>query len=300
MLLNGSKVELSNINLTVISEDTDFSNEFKFAKNNLLKQLIYNDVIEKINEQKIIQYSNEIYDIIDNKINKLLDRKINKNGCNLKLEIEIPNIYAIIDKFTNIYIDDKLLNSKEVSKSMKRKLLYKLYFWDIKNKKDKTNIVIIENFDAYLNSNEIIEFMNTITDLSKKDCHFILTTSSNILEYINIDIFSVYKIGNKIYSLDILNTAIKDFLLYREYKNSKEEDFDTFCDNNEHLISNEEIIKIKNELFEDDICLISKILNSNEIRVVNTKPKNVYSDYIICKDKEKIALFEEICKNYID
>ena len=55
-----------------------FTNEFKFTKSNTLKQLIYNDVINKINEDKIIKYTNEIFDIIDEKVNNLLDRKINK------------------------------------------------------------------------------------------------------------------------------------------------------------------------------------------------------------------------------
>lgn len=134
ILINGKVFNTNDFNIININEETDFSNEFKFTKNNTLRQLIYNDISKKINENKIIEYTNEIFDIIDEKINNLLDKKINKKSDNnIYFEIEIPNINSIIDKFTNIYIDDMLLTDNKISKSMKRKLLYQLYFLDKKN-----------------------------------------------------------------------------------------------------------------------------------------------------------------------
>ena len=155
-MINDATYNYKDYNIITINEDNDFANEFKFTKSNALKQIIYNDVINKINEEKLINYTNEIFDTIDEKVNSLLDRKINKKSDNnISFQIEIPDINSIIDRFTNIYIDNILLNDSEISKSMKRKLLYQLYFLDIKNT-EKNTIVIINNFDVYLK--EIIIF----------------------------------------------------------------------------------------------------------------------------------------------
>ena len=109
LLINGLAQNLDDFNVIFISEDNDFAKEFKFTKGNALKNLIYNDIVKKINED-----ANEIFDSIDEKVNKLLDRKINKkSNNNLSLQIEIPDLNSIIDKFTNIYVDDLLLNNSD-------------------------------------------------------------------------------------------------------------------------------------------------------------------------------------------
>src|SRR5699024_6488187 len=112
-----------------------------------------------------------------------------------------------------------------ISKSIKRKLLYQLYFLEIKNN-NKNNIVIINNFDAYLNSNEIITILNTINNLTNENNHFILTSTSNIFEYISQEHFTVYKYMNKLINLDTIDEAIKIYLLKKEY--NEKENFDTF------------------------------------------------------------------------
>ena len=104
ILIDGKSYNCKDFNVINIDEENDFSNEFKFTKSNTLKQLIYNDVINKINEEKIIKYTNEIFDVIDDKVNNLLDRKVNKKSDNnISFQIEIPDVNSIIDKFTNIY-----------------------------------------------------------------------------------------------------------------------------------------------------------------------------------------------------
>ena len=218
ILINGNTYNSKDFNIISINEENDFTNEFKFTKSNTLKQLIYNDVINKINEDKIIKYTNEIFDVIDEKVNNLLDRKINKKSDNnISFQIEIPDVNSIIDKFTNIYIDDVLLNDSSISKSMKRKLLYQLYFLDIKKLDDKPTIVIINNFDVYLNTNEIINLLNTIDNLSNDNCHFILSSCNNIFEYLNIEKYNIYKVSDKIINFNIIDEAIKTYLLRNEY-----------------------------------------------------------------------------------
>lgn len=300
LLINGLAQNLDDFNVIFISEDNDFAKEFKFTKGNALKNLIYNDIVKKINEEKIINYANEIFDSIDEKVNKLLDRKINKkSNNNLSLQIEIPDLNSIIDKFTNIYVDDLLLNNSDISKAMKRKLLYQLYFLDIKNNCDKTNIVIINNFDVYLNSNEIIEVLNSINELSNENCHFILSSSSNIFEYISLSSFAIYKINNHLLSLNVLDLAIKNYIIKRNFI-GETQNFEDFYIKNEGLIEKEEILNIKSILFSKYPILLSKILNSSNIKICLEKPKTISCDYIVAESKDLKILLEEICKYFID
>lgn len=301
VLIDGKTYNNKNYNIINIDEENDFSNEFKFTKNNTLKQIIYNDVINKINEEKIIKYTNEIFDIIDFKVNSLLDRKINKKSDNnISFQIEIPDLNSIIDKFTNIYIDNVLLSDSEISKSMKRKLLYQLYFLDIKKLDNKPTIVIINNFDVYLNISEIINLLNTISNLSNDNCHFILSCCNNIFEYLNIEEYNIYKITDKIINFNVIDEAIKSYLLKREFIKSKIVSFEEFYLENESLITDEEILNIKNRIFSIYPTLISKILNANSIKVVLSKPRNITCEYIICDSKDNQNLFLEISDKLID
>ena len=299
ILINGNKINSNDYNIIYIDEESDFNNEFKFSKTNTLKNMIYDEAIKKINGEKLIDYTNKIFDVIDEKVNNLLDRKINKNFTNnVNFEIEIPDINTIIDKFTNIYIDNILINSKDISKSLKRKLLYQLYFLDIKNNNDKNNIIIIKNFDVYLNSNEIINLLNTINKLSNENCHFIISSSSNIFEYISLEKFNVYKITNRIIPLNRIKEAIKINILKKEYFG--EVDFETYYNENENLLSYDEINLINQKLLNLYPIFIGKILNANEIDITLNKPKNIICDYIVCKNEEEKELFIEIFKQFID
>lgn len=299
ILIDGNIYNPKDYNIIYIDEESDFNNEFKFTKTNTLKKLIYDEIINKINGDKLIKYTNEVFDVIDKKVNSMLDKKINKTSDNsINFEIEIPNINTIIDKFTNIYIDNILINSNDITKSTKRKLLYQLYFLDIKKNSDKQNIVLIKNFDAYLNSNETIELLNTINKLSNNNCHFILSSSSNIFEYVPLNNFYIYKITNKLISFKKIDKAIKTYLLKKEYNN--EINFDEFYIKNEHLILKEEIDLIKKQLFNLNSVYISKILNTSKILITLNKPKKITCDYIVCRNKEERNLFLEISKEFID
>lgn len=299
ILIDGNKYDSEQYNIIYINEETDFTNEFKFTKNNPLKKLIYEDILSKKNSEKLINYTNEIFDTIDDKVNKMLNKNINKQSDNtLLFQIEIPDINSIIDKFTNIYIDNMLLNSNEITKSVKRKILYQLCFLTVKENIEKNNIIIIQNFDAYLNTNETIKLINDINKMSKNKCHFILTTTSNIFEYIPLENFSIYKVTNRLISLNIINEAIKRYILKNEYNYNI--NFEDFYNENEYLIIDEDINKIKDEIFNHYPHLLSKILNCNEITISLSKPKIINNEYIICNDNELKKLFTEIYNIFVD
>ena len=72
-------------------------------------------VINKINEDKIIKYTNEIFDVIDEKVNNLLDRKINKKSDNeeileVKIEVYLEND---IDKLEKSFLKYKWMEYYE-------------------------------------------------------------------------------------------------------------------------------------------------------------------------------------------
>lgn len=286
LIINGRKNATSDYKIIILNEDTDFEKEFKFTKNNTLKQLIYNDEISKINEKKLINYANELFNSVDIKINNLLDKKINKNEKDtLKMDIEIPDINSIIDKFTNIYIDNKLINDSSISKAMKRKLLYQLYFLDIKNTYNQECIILLNNFDAYLSNDETIELLEKIEKLSNLNCYFILTTSNDIFEYINLDIFNIYKIGKQVYPFVLIRSSIEEYL-----KNQI----------GNIPITEEEITTLYNQMLNKNSHVISKILNSNEMYFLLNKPKKIKKNYAICSSKDEKQIFETIFNNFID
>ena len=295
--IDGQKFKKSEYEVIVISEDNDFESEFKFTKNNSLKQLIYADIVAKLNEEKIINYTNEIFDAIDEKINGLIDKKINKNNnSNLSLKIEIPDVNSIIDKFTNIYIDDVLLSESSIPKAKKRMLLYELYLYDIKKiKNEKKVIVIIENFDVYLNNQETIAFLKKVSSVSDDNCHFILTSSNNILEFINTDKFNIYTTFNQLISLKVLEVGIKNYLINNQIVNEGNEFMDI-----ESLISDDEINNIKQRIFNLRPDVISKMLNNDDIKFVLKKPKNIENTYILCSNLKELELFKEIYKVLIE
>lgn len=287
IIVNGRKNGIDNYKIIVLNEDTDFEKEFKFTKNNAFKQLIYNDEISKMNEKKIINSANELFNSVDEKINKLLNKKINKgNNDVLKMDIEIPDLNSIIDKFTNIYIDDKLVNDTSISKAMKRKLLYQLYFMDIKANPDQKYIVLLNNFDAYLTIDETIEVLNIIQKFSNINCNFILTTTNDIFEYINLETFNVYKLNEKLYSLNLIESGIEDFIKTKIERNI--------------IITKQEIINIKTRILKKQSHIISKILNSEDISFLLNRPKNIKKNYVVCDNFDEKSLFEKIHQKFID
>jgi len=79
----------------------------------------------------------------------LLNKKQEEKIC---FDIEITDVNDIIDKFTNIYIDNYLLKDSNMPRSTRRKLIYNLLLFELNKSKNYTNIVFIDNFDLYLDT----------------------------------------------------------------------------------------------------------------------------------------------------
>lgn len=297
-LLNSLSCEKNEFNIIYFDEETDFNNEFKFTKNNIFKTSLYDAIYKNIDKEKILLEINNSLDNIDNAINEYLDNNINNNLKNkLTFNIDIDDIDKIIDKFTTIYVND-MIDSKNISKSSKRKLIYQLLLFNIIE--DKKTFIIIDDFDLYLDNEGIIEILNLIKILNNKNCHFIVSTNNcNIYNYIDSS-FSVYKTTNyELINFNDVNNILKDSLLFEQYQNhSKDVNYLEFKDENYNLITKDDIERFKNNLYNFQKNNIGIILVSNKIyftSIIN----NFLNNKILYKDKVELEFLKLVCKKLL-
>lgn len=289
--VNGIQIDKNNYNVIYFDDTTDFSNEFKFTKNNHFRKIIYENIINELDEQEILDKVNIIFNKIDKKVNKLLDIKINsKTDNNIKFDIEINDINDIVDKFTNIYIDNYILNEETIPKSTRRKLIYELLLLKLDDS-IKTNIVIIDNFDLYLDYDNTKKTINMIEEYAKNNnnTYFFLSTSNNIYEHINEKeaIYHTYK--NNISKITDIKKIIEEALLYESYnKEHNMIDFETYKTEKAILFINEIDEKYK-EIYNSQQHNIGKIYISNKETIEENyrHPKSFY-DYLYLEINKEI------------
>ncbi len=89
---------------------------------------------------------------------------------------------SIIEKFTNIYIDEYLLDDKITPRSSLRKLLINLTLYQIEKSINDNIIVFIDDID---NSFDELELFNIIKTLENNfNAKFVVSSSRNIYPYI--------------------------------------------------------------------------------------------------------------------
>lgn len=288
--INGNIVNKDDYNVLYFDEETDFSKEFKFTKSNIFRTIIYDDITNKINQDKILKEVNQRFNEIDNKINNFVEKEIKED---LRFDINIPDINKIIEKFTDIYFDEYLLSDDNISKSVKRKLIYQLLLFYIKANTDKDTFIIIDNFDIYLDSQNTINIINLINKYTEKynNVYFIITTNKNVYKYINNNI-SIYKVkNNKLIDFNdfTIKEIIKNFIItFNNIESSIDiiSDYDIEYYYKHYFIINKD--KIGETLINDDIKIYS----------IENSPKSI-NPFIICNSIEEKKLLN-IIKNYID
>lgn len=236
--INNNKVYKNDYQVLFIGDYNNFATDFKLTKANTFKKLIYDDIIEKINTENILNKTNEIFNIIDDKINETISK--NELTKNLKFNINIDSVDKIIEKFTNIYIDDYLLDDKITPRSSLRKLLINLTLYQIE-KLDRDNIIVfIDDID---NSFDELELFNLIKTLEiNNKAKFIVSSSRNIYPYVKNkkDIYKIY--NQKTKNIVNIESCIKQSIITNEYKEQNvKDDFNTFFEENEYLINDEDI-----------------------------------------------------------
>lgn len=280
-IVNGKRIDKDDFNVIYYDEESDFNNEFSFTKNNALRSLIYNSIIESINTDKILKDVNNIFNNVDNKINSMINRNINKKyNDKLKLDINITSIESIISKYTDIYINDYLISNKNLSKEQKRKIIYQTLLYQIKNS-NKTNIVIIDNFDIYLDSLDAIKLIDKFKKIN--NTIFILSTINNIYEFTDENI-NIYKYANNTFiSFNNIKSIIRDYFENMNIKLLIDSDVNSFY------------LKYYNNIKNK----IGVILTSNEVTLTKKYPKNINKKYIIYNDNEELKFLMYISKKLL-
>lgn len=301
-LVNNTLINKGDYNVIYYDDTTDFSNEFKFSKTNLFRELIYSKVLDSVNESKLLKEVNELFDKIDKKVNQFLEINVNKKQEEkISFDIEITNVDDIIDKFTNIYVDNYLIKDSKIPRSKKRKLIYNLLLFELKKSESVNNIVFIDNFDLYLDYENINKIINMLTRYHEKNnnTYFFLSSSNNIYEFVK-NKASIYHIHN--YYLThiekIENIIEKCFIRVIYNEQNSNENFDNFYLQNIELYKND-----VNKKIDEIMCLfqseIGKLYIANKIRLVD-KYDSKYDDIVIyCKSKFYQYFYEEIY-NYLN
>lgn len=284
--INNNKVYKNDYQVLFIGDYNNFATDFKLTKANTFKKLIYDDIIEKMNIENILNKTNEIFNIIDDKINEAISK--NELTNNLKFNINIDSVDKIIEKFTNIYIDDYLLDDKITPRSSLRKLLINLTLYQIE-KLDRDNIIVfIDDID---NSFDELEFFNLIKTLETNNkAKFIVSSSRNMYPYVK-NKKDIYKI-NKQKTKNIVNieSCIKQSIITNEYKEQNvKDDFNTFFEENEYLINDEDINYFNKKILPSLNYQIGLIYCNDEleIKLIDDEENNIIK---VKNNLEKIFL----------
>ena len=291
-IVNSLKRQKNEYDVIFFSEEADFNDEFSFTKSNLFRSTIYDSIMSSINKNQLLKEVNSTFDKIDSKVNDYLDKNMNQYFDNkIKFDIDITDLDNIINKFTSVYIND-LNDNKKIPKSFKRILLYQLALLNFNDNKEK--FIIIDDFDLYLDSDNIIRILKFVSKYSSDNCHFILSTSNPIVYTYLSKEFDVYKINNqKLYKLSDLNYIIKRSIIGREYqKNQESISFEVFYNNNVHLINEKDINIFYKNNYVFQKTNIGIILTSDYIYF------NKYDSdgsYIITRNSEEIQFLKFIC-----
>lgn len=294
--INSLKFKKDDFDVLFFSEESDFSDEFSFTKSNIFRATIYNSIMESLNKEKLLNEVNSTFDKIDKKVNDYLDKNINVFfNNNIKFDINIDDLDNIINKFTNVYIND-LDENKKVPKSFKRMLIYQLSLLNFND--DKEKFIIIDDFDIYMDTENIIHILNFISKYSSNNCHFILSTSNPIVyNYLN-NSFDIYKVKNgQLYRFSRVEIFAKKAILRNEYEKTRELiSFDEFYNNNISLITEKDVKDFYNEHFNFLKINIGIILTSNFIDFNNITSNN---NFILIKEKIELYFLQFICDDLL-
>lgn len=297
--INNMKCIKDEYNVIYLDDSTEFSNEFKFMKTNYFRKLIYTQIIDDEEEKQILKQANIAFNIIDEKVNKILDDELNTDTFDkITFDIDIENINTIIDKFTNIYINEYLLQENSLPKSTRRKLIYNLLFFRLNNETEKNNIILIDNFDLYLDRTEIIRILYKIDHYQQThpNNHFILTTSSNIFDLL-YHTFVPYHINH-----DYI-TKVKDInFIIREVIQTLNANMDhdispdsQFIDTS--ILTSKDIDDFKEYFYLPNLYNIGILYTSNEIQIRHSFQEKIISNTIVAKHREEELLYKKMAKS---
>ena len=281
--VNNNKIYKGDYQTVYIGDYNNFATDFKLTKTNTFKKMIYDDILEKVNKENILEKANEVFNVIDNKINTAIS---NTAIDNVKLNINIDSIDKVIEKFTDIYIDEYLLDEKITPRSTLRKLLINLTLLQIEKMNSDNIIVFIDDIDTSLDEKELFKL---IKELEKNNnATFILTSCRNIYPYIT-DKKDIYKVSNNnCLNLENINSCIKEAIITNEYnKSNNKDDINSFIEENEYLINDEDINYFQKNIMPSITYNIGLIYCNDNLEIEINNPNAIIN---VKNELEKIFL----------
>ncbi|NLM63366.1 MAG: ATP-binding protein [Mollicutes bacterium] len=294
--VNGLKIYKGDYEVIKVSDLDILGTELKLSKSNVFRKKIYGEIVDKMDkniEQKYLDKLNSILDDINTEVNNKLDNILYNNS--LKLITKFDSLNAIVERFTDIYVNDNLYNEKIISKGESRELIYKLILSLIDSKKEN-QVLLIDGIDNYLAGELLINFINQIKKLCKNNVKIIITGISPILFKYFFGIAKIYKIKNFKLSCihDFKSVIINTILQVEHSKKTFNMPFDSFAEQNMELITDDDIKYIYDNYIYYNLINIGILYCSNNIKLKNSYDSNVIDNYIIYKDKTEYYLYNSI------
>lgn len=243
--VNNNRIYKGDYNTIYIGDYNNFATDFKLTKSNTFKKLIYDDTLNSVNEEDMLKRVNSIFNTIDEKINNSITN--NDLLKDIKFNINIDSVDKIIEKFTDIYIEDYLLDDKITPRSVLRKLLINLTLFQTTKTNSNNNIIIIDDIDISLDEKEIFNLIKLFE--KNENIKFIISSSRNIYPYIK-EKSNVYKLhNNNLKNIVNIDGCIKETLITNEYNKTQSKDnYESFYEENEYLINEEDMTYFKNKI----------------------------------------------------
>lgn len=243
--VNNNRIYKGDYNTIYIGDYNNFATDFKLTKSNTFKKLIYDDTLNAVNEEDMLKRVNSIFNTIDEKINNSITN--NDLLKDIKFNINIDSVDKIIEKFTDIYIEDYLLDDKITPRSVLRKLLINLTLFQTTKTSSNNTIIIIDDIDISLDEKEIFNLIKLFE--KNENIKFIISSSRNIYPYIK-EKSNVYKLhNNNLKNIINIDGCIKETLITNEYNKTQSKDnYESFYEENEYLINEEDMTYFKNKI----------------------------------------------------
>jgi len=296
-LVNGVNVAKNEYEVVYLDDQTDFLEEFKFTKSNQFKKIIYNRVMKKIDEKSILEQINLVLDSIDLEVNQFLDSTLNEYfDEKIVMDIDIKSLDIIIDKFTDVYINQYLVTDSNIPKSVKRKSIYNLLFF-LLDSFEKDVVILIDNFDLYLGVEEMLNVLNEIYSYLKikNNVYFFLASNRNIYPYVK-EKSCIYRISQKkVYQLNNLESIISRSIIYDSYKQSNLEcNFITYLNNNLNLLNDYDIKKKRDYINHNLEYIIGRIMISDRVKLSQNYNDCFHENTIYYYDDFEYFLYSSI------
>lgn len=295
--INNNRIYKGDYKTYYIGDYNNFATDFKMTKSNTFKKLLFDEIINNINIDNILNKCNQLFDIIDDKVNDIL--KHNNYTNEIQVNTNIDSVDKVLEKFCNIYIEDFLLDENITPRSILRKLLINLTLYQISTNKHDNNIVFIDDFDNSFDDFDLYKLINSIENID--NTKFIVTSSRNIYKYVNnkSDIFKLYH--NKLTNIRNMEYPIKQAIIVNEYNNTNNtNDLNSFYEENEFLINEEDIRYFKENILNKLSFEIGLLYCNDDFKISNNFYDNSFINVSNNLEKCFLEIIYSILTNNID